>query len=150
MLLLNSSNFFILNFSLSPTSCSKKNPIRQKKTNKPLRLPFKHKLKSTQIIGQSITLLTSINRLISCTFSLFFSLKASRASLYSLYFLQCKIKAPRNIIRMPKFLKALVTCFTFFWQVWPSGFNSLLTASIFFLATETSFFIGSASASSSW
>uniref|UniRef100_A0A2P2QNX8 Uncharacterized protein MANES_08G022200 n=1 Tax=Rhizophora mucronata TaxID=61149 RepID=A0A2P2QNX8_RHIMU len=73
-------------------------------------------------LSLSLSLTNSINLVMSCTFSLFFSLKVSRASLYS---------------------------FSFFWTVCPNGFNSLFTASIFFLTTATSFLMGSARASSS-
>lgn len=44
----------------------------------------------------------------------------------------------------------LIACLTFFWQVCPNGFNSLLTVSIFLRTSETSFLIGSESPSSSW
>lgn len=94
--------------------------------------------------------------MISCTFSLFFSLKASSASLYSFScdklqteihyehaYAQQQIYSHQNVVKV-------LSCVTFFWQVCPSGFNSLLIESIFLRTCETSFLIGSASPSSSW
>lgn len=82
--LLSSSNFFILNLSLSLTNWTKQQFLTSQQT----------KLSSIQIqmhITHNITL-TSINFVISCTFSLFLSLKASRASLYSF---SCKTSKTR-------------------------------------------------------
>lgn len=114
--------------------------------------------------------LTSINFVMSWTFSLFLSLKASRASLYSFsYDRQYKTSSVVlfDIVRYNNWDSQNATSsymlgnacphsysfppnLTFFWQVCPRGFNSLFTASIFLRTCATSFLIGSAKASSSW
>uniref|UniRef100_A0A7C8Z666 Uncharacterized protein n=1 Tax=Opuntia streptacantha TaxID=393608 RepID=A0A7C8Z666_OPUST len=70
----------------------------------------------------SLSVTSSISLATSWAFSLFFSLKASTASLYS---------------------------FSFFWHVIPRGLSSLFTVSILFRTKATSFLIGSCKASSS-
>lgn len=86
MHLLNSSSFFILNLSLSLTSWStsqlekSKFDVEIQEAKWTTTLLFQ--ARKTKINCESVKL-TSINLEISCTFSLFLSLKASRASLYS-------------------------------------------------------------------
>jgi len=141
--LLSSSSFFILNLSLSLTNWS--TTTTTVSVNKIIIYSNPNSQKTSHS-------LTSINLVISCTFSLFLSLKASRASLYSFSWKHTS-KTRFQCCHFPYingFSEIHSTEFTFFWQAWPSGFNSLFTESIFFRTSATSFLIGSARASSSW
>lgn len=107
MILFSSSSFFILCLPLSVTSQEKVNNEEEEESEKVVP---------------------------SRAFSLFFSLKDSRASMYSFSCRQSELsylgrrKLAQNRNRS--------ICYTFFWQLWPRGrVNSLFAMSIFFSST---------------